>query len=432
MSMLKAQQMQVTSPDKSIVVKLDLNDGKLQYAVMYENKVFLEPARLGLKTSVTDLGSNLQYAGQSDSLIDEHYENLKIKNSKVHYVANEKTFSFVNADKKKINVIFRVSNRDVAFCYDLPQTDENANYNIVKEYSSFDFPQQTTTFLTPQAPAMSGWKHTKPSYEEEYIPDAPLGQKSKYGIGFTFPALYHIANDGWVLLSETGVGSQYCASKLSEGTAEGRFEISFAEPGENNGIGAANPSVSLPSTTPWRTITLGKTLKPIVETTVAFDLVKQQYAPSIDYKFGRSTWSWLMWQDNSIRYEDQIAYIDLAAQMGFEFCLIDGLWDKQIGKAKVEELIRYAQSKHVDIYLWYNSNGYWNDAPQGPKNQMNTSRNRQEEMQWMQKMGVKGIKVDFFGGDKQITLQLYEDILVDANKYGLGVIFHGCTLPRGW
>ena len=50
----------------------------------------------------------------------------------------------------------------------------------------------------------------------------------------------------------------------------------------------------------------------------------------------------------------------------------------------------------------------------------------------MQSVGIRGIKVDFFGSDKQVTMQLYEDILADANDYGLLVIFHGCTLPRGW
>lgn len=82
--------------------------------------------------------------------------------------------------------------------------------------------------------------------------------------------------------------------------------------------------------------------------------------------------------------------------------------------------------------LWYNSNGNQNDAPQGPKNCMNTAVARKREMAWMKRIGVKGIKVDFFGGDKQHTMQLYEDILSDANDYGLQVIFHGCTLPRGW
>ena len=63
---------------------------------------------------------------------------------------------------------------------------------------------------------------------------------------------------------------------------------------------------------------------------------------------------------------------------------------------------------------------------------MNRSIARKEEMQWLRDAGVKGLKVDFFGGDKQETMRLYEDILSDANDYGLMIIFHGCTLPRGW
>lgn len=57
---------------------------------------------------------------------------------------------------------------------------------------------------------------------------------------------------------------------------------------------------------------------------------------------------------------------------------------------------------------------------------------RKREMKWLQKIGVKGIKVDFFGGDKQETMRLYESILSDADDHGLMVVFHGCTLPRGW
>jgi hypothetical protein len=95
-------------------------------------------------------------------------------------------------------------------------------------------------------------------------------------------------------------------------------------------------------------------------------------------------------------------------------------------------LIAYAQSKGVDVVLWYNSNGAWNDAPQGPKHRMNTAPARHKEMAWMKSLGVKGIKVDFFGGDKQTTMKLYEDILTDANQYGIWVNFHGTTLPRGW
>ena len=108
------------------------------------------------------------------------------------------------------------------------------------------------------------------------------------------------------------------------------------------------------------------------------------------------------------------------------------LWDSRVGYDKIAELARYAQTKNVALYLWYNSNGYWNDAPQGPRGKMSNTIARRKEMKWMQSVGIRGIKVDFFGSDKQVTMQLYEDILADANDYGLLVIFHGCTLPRGW
>ena len=200
----------------------------------------------------------------------------------------------------------------------------------------------------------------------------------------------------------------------------------------NNSNGTVEPAFALPGSTPWRTITIGEDLKPIVETTIPWDLVEPRYDTEHDYKFGRGTWSWILWQDGSINYDDQVKYIDLAAAMNYEYVLIDNWWDTNIGKEKMEKLIKYAQSKGVDVFLWYSSSGYWNDIVQGPINVMDNSISRKKAMKWMKENDVKGIKVDFFGGDKQETMRLYEDILSDADDNGLMVIFHGCTLPRGW
>jgi len=426
------EQLSVTSPDKKLVVKINVEEGKLFYNVNLDGKEMLEWSRLGLKGKQMDLSAGLKLTGKQLRQIDQSYTEPKIKISKVRYQANELICKFENAKKNKIEVVFRVSNNNIAFRYQMPQTGEPANFVIEEELSGYKFPAKTTTFLTPQATPMIGWMKTKPSYEEEYSPDQAMGVPSKYGVGYTFPALFHVGDKGWVLLSETGVNALYCGSKLSEGTKDGNYKIAFPEPGENNGMGRANPTIPLPGNTPWRTITVGSTLKPITETTIPFDVVEPLYEASKQYTFGRSTWSWLLWQDASIKYDDQKTFIDLAAAMGFEFALIDGGWEKNIGYAKIEELIDYAKSKGVGICLWYNSNGFWNDAPQDPKNRMNTASARKQEMAWMQRMGVKGIKVDFFGGDKQETMKLYEDILSDANSFGLTVIFHGCTLPRGW
>lgn len=422
----------IVSPDGNLEVTVLLKEGTPYYRVDYKGKVILEESPLGMITNVSDFSRGLEFVEKYERSIDETYSLKSIKQSHVRYKANEGVGTYRTHKGEEISVVFRVSNNDVAFKYTLAQNGETARCVVEKELTGFKFPSYTTTFLTPQATPMSGWMRTKPSYEEEYVPDEPVGTPSKYGIGYTFPGLFRVGDNGWALVSETGVGSLYCGSKLSEGTVDGLYSISFPEEGENNGIGSANPAISLPGETPWRTITVGDNLKPIVETTVAFDVVEPLYEPSIDYEFGRSTWSWILWQDGSINYEDQKTYIDLSAEMGYELVLIDNWWISRIGREKIEELAKYAASKNVGICLWYNSNGYWSDAPQDPKNKMNTSVARKREMAWLKSIGAKGIKVDFFGGDKQETMKLYEDILSDANDYGLAVIFHGCTLPRGW
>ena len=353
-----------------------------------------------------------------------------IKQSKVRYVANEAVFSFTQQGKTIYDVIFRISNNDVAFKYKMYPQGETLSCVVKQEVTGFVFPDGTTTFLCPQSKPMGGFARTSPSYETSYTADDVAG-KNGWGEGYTFPCLFRNGDNGWVLVSETGVNGGYCASRLL-GHKEGVYTIGFPQEGEANGNGTVSPGIALPGETPWRTITVGKTLAPIVETTVPFDVVKPLYPAKGEYTYGRGSWSWIIGMDGSTNYKEQLRYIDFSAAMGYQSVLVDALWDKQIGRDKIEELAKYGKDKGVALYLWYNSNGYWNDAPQTPRGIMDNAIARRKEMKWMQSIGIRGIKVDFFGGDKQMTMQLYEDILSDANEYGLLVIFHGCTLPRGW
>ncbi len=429
---MKAEGLLVKSPDGRLAVEVENVGGCVSYAVDYDEVRMIEPSALGVHANIGDFATGLTVKGHAVNVIKNTYKMRGTKASEVNYHANELSIDCENAKKQKMTIVFRVSNNDIAFRYTFPQQGETACMVVRGEATSFRLPTETTTFLSPQSDPMIGWKRTKPSYEEEYTPDAPMTAKSKYGRGYTFPCLFHVGDKGWVLVSETGTDGRYVGCRLLDYDAEKGYRIGFPMPGEANGIGTADAGLTLPGATPWRTITVGKTLQPVVETTVAYDVVEERYRPSCDYKKGRYTWSWLIWQDNSVNYEEQIKFIDLAAAMGYEYCLVDGLWDKQIGKPRIEQLSRYAQERGVELLLWYNSNGFENDAPQGPKNRMNTLIERRKEMAWMKSIGVKGIKVDFFGGDKQHTMQLYEDIMSDANDFGLQVIFHGCTLPRGW
>ncbi|WP_278034511.1 glycoside hydrolase family 97 protein [Flavobacterium nitratireducens] len=421
----------LSSPDGKLSVNVMVKNGTASYSVSYKGKVYLEPSPLGLKTNVGDFSWGLELKDKvNQKTIDETYELPNIKQSKVHYVANESVFSFVKDNRSAIDVIFRVSNNDVAFKYKVyPQKSALAAV-VQAEASGFLFPAGTTSFLSAQSKAMVGWERTMPSYEIPYVVDAAVGENGK-GEGYTFPCLFKLNNGGWILVSETGVDSQYCASRLI-GHEKGLYTIGFPMQGENNGNGSSTPGIRLPGETPWRTITVGETLEPIVTTTVPFDLVKPRYEASQNYKYTKGSWSWIIGMDKSTVYEEQLRYIDFSAAMGYETVLVDALWDTQVGRDKIAELAKYGATKGVGLYLWYNSNGYWNDAPQSPRGIMDKTIARRKEMAWMKSIGIKGIKVDFFGGDKQETMKLYEDILYDANDYGIMVIFHGTTLPRGW
>lgn len=430
-SVASAENKQITSPDGKLVVTVADMDGRPSYSVSYDNVLFLKPSPLGIIANIGDFSSGMSLEKNvSTNKIDETYELASIKQSKVRYVANEAVFSFTQQGKTIYDVIFRISNNDVAFKYRMYPQGETLSCVVKQEVTGFVFPDGTTTFLCPQSKPMGGFARTSPSYETSYTADDVAG-KNGWGEGYTFPCLFRNGDNGWTLVSETGVNGGYCASRLL-GHKEGVYTIGFPQEGEANGNGTVSPGIALPGETPWRTITVGKTLAPIVETTVPFDVVKPLYQAKGEYTYGRGSWSWIIGMDGSTNYKEQLRYIDFSAAMGYQSVLVDALWDKQIGRDKIEELVKYGKDKGVALYLWYNSNGYWNDAPQTPRGIMDNAIARRKEMKWMQSIGIRGIKVDFFGGDKQMTMQLYEDILSDANEYGLLVIFHGCTLPRGW
>jgi len=423
-----------SSPDGQLKVTVNDEGGQVSYQVSKGSTVFLENSPLGLVINFDDLTQGLQIKDCEVRNVSDSYQLKTIKQGNVNYEATEAVCKMEKNGRVVMDIIFRVSNRDVAYRYKIYPKRGRGGETLVtvveSEASGFALPAGTTTFLCPQSKPMGGFARTSPSYETSYTLDEPVG-KNGWGEGYTFPCLFRVADKGWVLISETGTDGNYVGCRLLNEKG-GLYRIGFPQAGEQNGVGSTTPSLALPGETPWRTITIGETLQNIVETTVSWDLVLPKYKPSIDYTYGKGTWSWIIKMDQSCNFDEQKRYIDFAAAMGYRSVLIDALWDVQIGYDKMEELARYGKSKGVGIFLWYNSNGSWNDAPQSPKGKMDRSAVRRQEMAWMQKNGILGIKVDFFGGDKQDMMQLYEDILTDANDFGIQCIFHGCTLPRGW
>lgn len=426
----------ITSPNGKLVVILSCSDGKVSYNVALDGKEFISSSPLGLVTTVGDFSTNLTDHDFKTEPVAFAYDSKVLKRSHIDVSATRAVLSLYQNNRPAIDIVFMVKNNDIAFKYvAYPQpnpkspTEPFACTVVQNEKTFFNLPDGTSTFLSPQMKGQTGWARTAPSYEQPYFANDKPG-KNANGLGFIFPALFHVPN-GWVLISETGVTSAYCASHITcEGNAS--YKVAFPLMEDYNGNGTSAPGIPLMGETPWRTITLGSDLAPIVETTVPWDFVEPLYSPSKEYTYGAGTWSWIIGFDESVNYQEQKKYIDFTADLGFVSQIVDNWWDTQITRDSIEILAKYAKQKGTSLCLWYNSNGYWNDAPQGPKHIMNNIIKRRKEMAWMKSIGIRGIKVDFLGSDKQQTMQLYEDILADANDFGLEVIFHGATLPRGW
>ena len=423
----------LTSPKGDIVVVVDVQNGKPTYEVSLGGVQFLKPSPLGLLTNLGDFTEGLTLAGCDSKTQHDEYWLKTTKQSHISYDAKEAVCRFEKDGKRVLDIQFHITDRDVAYRYKLYPKKIRGGETLVAvvngEASGFVMPDGTTTFLCPQSGPMNGFARTSPSYETSYTLDDQMG-KNGWGNGFTFPCLFKTPA-GWLLLSEAGTDGGYVGCRLLNAGGS-NYKIGFPQEGEMNGFGTTSAAVSLPCETPWRTITLGTTLAPIVETTVTNDVVRPKYQASKEYVYGKGSWSWIIGMDPSCNFDEQKRYIDFSAAMGWRSVLVDALWDVQIGYEKIAELARYGRERGVGLFLWYNSNGSWNDAPQSPKGKMDKSAARRKEMAWMKENGILGIKVDFFGGDKQPMMQLYEDILTDANEFGLQVIFHGCTLPRGW
>ena len=315
----------ITSPDGKLQVAVSLENGKPAYSISLNGKSFLAKSPLGLTTNVGDFSEGL-VMGKPVALtkIDNTYELPNIKKSKVQYVANEGVISLSKDNVPAIDITFRVSNNDVAFKYRVYPQKASRSCVVREEKTGFTLPAGTTTFLTAQSKAMVGFARTMPSYEIPYTVDDTLGENGR-GNGYTFPCLFKVNTNGWVLISETGVDSRYCGSRLM-GHPDGLYTIGFPMPDENNGNGTSAPGIPLPGETPWRTITVGETLAPIVETTVPFDVVEPRYEASQKYEYTKGSWSWIIGMDGRTVYNEQVRYIDFSAAMGYKTVLVDALW----------------------------------------------------------------------------------------------------------
>ena len=422
------------SPNQRLEVDFELDAaGQPRYSAMLDGKPVLQSSQLGLVRDDADFtkGLTLLSRGKIESVKD-HYEILTAKRRLNNYAAKRQVYHLVAGSGQPMDIIFQVSDDGFAFRYFFPEDSKSKDVRkLSEERSSFHFLPDTKAWLQPMSVAKTGWKRVNPSYEEYYQKEIPAGTPSTLGAGWVYPALFR-SDDVWLLVSESSLPRNYCGSRLRSESPDGEYTVGFPDAREGFPGGPVNPESTLPWLTPWRLVVVGD-LKTVAESTLGIDLAdKPAQVPAVAPQPGKAAWSWPLLGDANTIFDVQKRFVDYAAEMGWRYCLVDGLWDTQIGYEKVKELVDYAAGKNVKIIVWLNSAGSWNESPQTPRDRMLTHESRSAEFGRLKAMGVAGLKIDFFGGDGQSMISYYHDILQDAAPYGFMVNFHGATLPRGW
>ena len=405
-----------TSPNRTLVWIPQYRDGELTGFTVSDQKQQTSSAQPSLSLSSFGLttgqgwGKNLRLIRVSKPRkLKESYTLLTGKRLQCSNEANEVTYTFRDDMGHEQQLVVRLYNDGVAFRYELaglptgPVPQEQTAYHIVE--------------------GTKRWMQKWTEGYEDFFPYATSGRSENHRWGY--PALLQTGSDVWALITEAGIERCHSASSLYNDRKDTDYRVVADE---------NNLSVSGTWTSPWRLILMGN-LRTVVESTLVDDVSAPSRLTDTSWIHPGSV-SWIYWAHNHGSNDFQIVkqYVDMAVTLHFPYVLIDAEWDEMRNGGDINDAIRYAHSKGIQPILWYNSSTAWtkpNGAP-GPHERLNRPEDREKEFAWLEKMGVAGVKIDFFAGDKQSTMSYCIDLLESAARHHLLVNFHGATIPRGW
>ena len=406
----------IVSPDGSLRAEVDGQTVSVYYVdegISGDGKLLAASVHVGLVTEDDDLDTGLVLKKAAWKWkVNEDYMMVAGKRKHCHNEANERIYTYSNPDGKVLDVILRVYNDGVAIRYKLPDGTV-----VTEDRTAYTVRDWTNRWISP----------LKTDYES-FFPLATDGGPTKERMWprpepgrWAYPALVQPAENVFTLISEADLRHGDSASSLDNSADNEVYQVHMTGPAAFHG-----------GESPWRVVIIGS-LSDIVESTLITDLSSYAEFDPDWVEPGVSSWVYWAYNHGSKDFQLDKEFIDLAAEQGWPYCLIDWEWPEMENGGDITDLIAYASEKGVKINLWYNSGTSWigEGAPQ-PQDRLLEPERREQELAWLESMGISGIKVDFFLPDNAEMVDYYLDILKDAARHHLLVDFHGCTIPRGW
>ena len=394
-----------TSPNRNLSVKI--SDKKL--VISYKKQRVLELTDIGFK--------QLEYIRK----VTEDYQMLAGKRLHCTNEANEYQAAIDNDTR----LVMRLYNDGIAFRYEYTNLQ---NQKPPRENTVYMIPEGTKRWMMQWAESYEGFFPLSTTYKQKPVPSFSGISASADGWNnrWAYPALLEASPGVFALITEANIERRQSASCLyNDG------ECFSVVPAENN------LELNGEWHTPWRVVIIGS-LADIVQSTLVTDVSESS-------KIKETRWispgvvSWIYWANNhgSNDYSIIRKYVDMAVALHLPYVLIDAEWDEMDKLASNEgktivDAVSYANRNGIKPLIWYNSSVGWINGAPGPKFRLNKPEDREREFAWCEKIGVAGVKIDFFSGDNQRNMDYCLDLLECAARHQLLVNFHGAPIPRGW
>ena len=322
-------------------------------------------------------------------------------------------------------IVIRLYNDGIAFRYEYIKLE---NQKQLEEHTIYMIPEGTKRWFMQWTEAYEGFFPQTTTYKVKPIRTSSGASTSADGWNnrWGYPALLEPVEGVFALISEANIERRQSASCLYND-------------GERYSVVAAENDLNLSGDwhTPWRVVIIGK-LADIVESTLVTDVSEPSQLKDTNW-IKPGVVSWVYWANNHGSNDFNIIkkYVDMAVVLKLPYVLIDAEWDEMDKIASnegktIEDAVAYANSKGIKPMIWYNSSVGWIDGAPGPKFRLNKPEDREKEFAWCEKIGVAGVKIDFFSGDNQMNMDYCLDLLESAARHHLLVNFHGAPIPRGW
>ena len=406
MLIISASAQRVASPNGKISVETKGSG----LVVSYEQQSMLDIPVVGYEGAQTV--TSLKPSGQ----VNADYWMLSGKRLHCTNVANEYRTSLGEG----VQMVVRLYNDGLAFRYELSGLKDT---KLPKEQTTYRIPEGTKRWMQQWTDSYESFFPLTTTYKITPIPSFSGISKSAegYNIRWGYPGLLEPVKDVFALISEADIGRRQSASCLyNDG------ELYRVVPDGND------LTVSDEWHSPWRVVIIGH-LSDVVESTLITDV-------SEPCRLTDTSWihpgvvSWVYWAYNhgSNDYNIIKKYVDMAATLHLPYVLIDAEWDTMKDGKTVEDAVNYANEQGVRPLIWYNSSVGWVNGAPTPKYRLNKPEDREKEFAWCEKIGVAGVKVDFFSGDNQMNMDYCIELMECAARHHLLINFHGATVPRGW